>query len=298
MLAQVNLSDRLSFDVQGAQSLKAGAASGDQETLRAAAKQFEAMMVQIMLKSMRQVQFTGEGDVFGDSNTLKLYQELLDQQWAQTVVEGKGFGFADAIVRKLGVEADQGVREQRAAPCEACMNTQPAEMAREAEDVMAPAPGADTTSPQARFIQTMLPHARKAEAETGLPARFILAQAALESGWGKHEIQASDGRPSHNLFGIKATGWNGESVDTMTTEFRQGTELKVSQKFRVYADYAEGFTDYARLLKARYAGAVSAGEDAEAFAHGLANAGYASDPDYADKLRRTIASVTARMNAV
>lgn len=313
MLDSVNLSDRLSFDVQGVQSLRLKASSGDPEALRAAAKQFEAMFVQIMLKTMRQTKFSAEGDTFGDSNNLKMYQELLDQQWTQKMVDGKGLGFADAIMKRLGVEAASKALQadfaaeataaaevEAAAPTGAALAT-PVTPAPVADDGAADATDAKSsdevaaTDRKGRFLSEMLPHARKAEAETGIPARFILAHAALESGWGQREILAEDGKSSHNLFGIKATGWSGASTEVTTTEYRQGMAMKVAQSFRAYADYAEGFGDYARLLQRRYGAAAAAGDDAEAFARGLAEGGYATDPAYAVKLRQTIASVSEKL---
>jgi peptidoglycan hydrolase FlgJ len=316
MLPVANLSDRLSVDVQGAQSLRAKAASGDPAALHAAAKQFEAMVVQMMLKTMRQTKFTTEGDAFGDSNSLKMYQELLDQQWTQKMVAAKGLGFAEAIVQRLGVEANGKVIQQRLLE-EADVPVEPKslrpEMSTPGKPLQAEPASGSSLSPtsvpvgkpftpamdhKGRFISEMLPHARQAEAVTGVPAPFILAHAALESGWGRREIRSEDGSVSHNLFGIKATGWTGQSTEITTTEYRQGVAMKVSQKFRAYSDYAEGFTDYAKLLQRRYGEAVAAGTDAPAFANGLAQAGYATDPNYADKLRRTIASVSKQMGQV
>ena len=128
--------------------------------------------------------------------------------------------------------------------------------------------------------------ALQASVATGIPARFLLGQAALESGWGKHEIRAADGSPSHNLFGIKAgKNWKGASVEVMTTEYLDGAPRKILQRFRAYGSYAEAFQDYAALLKGnrRYA-AVLGQTDGAAFAQGLQRAGYATDPRYADKL--------------
>ncbi|TCJ15533.1 flagellar assembly peptidoglycan hydrolase FlgJ [Parasulfuritortus cantonensis] len=314
MLAAANLADRLSVDVQGAQALRFGAASGDPEAIRAAAKQFEAMFVQIMLKTMRETKLTSEGDPFGDSTSLKLYQELLDQQWAQKMVNTGSLGLADAIVRRLDVEAkakkiaeqlaeepEEGGGETAAVPL--LRPSAPIPLEKPLQPVPLEKPGAARPGPvsndrKGNFINGMLPYARQAEAATGVPARFIIAHAALESGWGQHEIVAEDGSASHNLFGIKATGWGGASAQTTTTEYRQGVAMKVAQRFRAYADYGEGFADYARLLQDRYADAAAAGEDAEAFVSGLAGGGYASDPAYADKLKRTITSVTAWLNQV
>jgi flagellar protein FlgJ len=265
------------------------------------------MVVQTMLKTMRQTKFTDEGDAFGDSSSLKMYQEMLDQQWAQKMVAAKGLGFAEAIVKRMGVEADgKIIQEKITAAMTAGQTAAPVAMPlKKAVQESLPIPSASTATIQnqalgedrkSRFLATMLPHAQKAETETGLPAQFILAHAALESGWGQKEIRAADGSASHNLFGIKATGWTGESTEITTTEYRQGVAMKVAQKFRAYADYGEGFTDYAKLIQHRYGAAAST--DSDAFAKGLANGGYATDPAYADKLRRTIASVASELSQV
>jgi len=119
----------------------------------------------------------------------------------------------------------------------------------------------------------------------------MIAQSALETGWGKREIVASDGTPSNNLFGIKAGAhWKGPVAEVLTTEYVNGKAQKVVQKFRAYASTAESFADYARLIKdsPRYQGVVAAGADAKGFAQGLQRAGYATDPAYADKLARVI----------
>jgi flagellar protein FlgJ len=143
------------------------------------------------------------------------------------------------------------------------------------------------------FLETMQPHAEAAAAATGVPARFILAHAALESGWGEREIRDAAGAASHNLFGIKAgASWDGASVQTLTTEYRQGMPMKLQQNFRAYDDYSAGFTDYANLLKSRYGAALAAADSSgEVFAKGLAAGGYATDPAYAGKLKSVIASV-------
>ena len=139
-----------------------------------------------------------------------------------------------------------------------------------------------------------MPHANEASQTTGIPARFMLGQAALESGWGKRELRGTDGTPSHNLFGIKAgAGWKGPVVEAVTTEYVNGVARKSVEKFRAYPSYADAFRDYANLLRSnpRYAGVLAQaaqGIDAEGFAHGLQRAGYATDPNYADKLSRII----------
>ncbi|MNS95194.1 Peptidoglycan hydrolase FlgJ [compost metagenome] len=130
--------------------------------------------------------------------------------------------------------------------------------------------------------------AQAASAASGVPAPLILAQAALESGWGKREIRADDGTQSFNLFGIKADkGWKGATVETTTTEYIDGEPQKVRAKFRAYASYEEAFTDYARFItrNPRYANVLATADPAQA-AHGLQRAGYATDPKYGEKLVR------------
>jgi flagellar protein FlgJ len=143
---------------------------------------------------------------------------------------------------------------------------------------------------RANFLAKYMPAARRAEEATGIPAVYILGQAALESGWGKHEIRSADGQRSHNLFGVKATGWSGRVAETRTTEYTDGKAERVSAKFRAYDSYEDAFEDYARMLSTnpRYTNALKGSRSAEQFAQGLQRAGYATDPRYAEKLSSTI----------
>ena len=143
---------------------------------------------------------------------------------------------------------------------------------------------------QAAFVEDMWPHALAAQEKTGLPAAFVVGQAALESGWGRRDIRDADGNPSHNLFGIKATGgWKGDTVAVLTTEYVDGKPRKMVEEFRKYDSFADAFTDWSRLMtrSSRYAEVLKAGNAAE-FARGLEDAGYATDPRYSEKLERTI----------
>ncbi|CAM4299959.1 Peptidoglycan hydrolase FlgJ [Kerstersia similis] len=138
----------------------------------------------------------------------------------------------------------------------------------------------------ARFVEKLAPMAQRVAQESGIPAQLILGQAALESGWGRREIRHEDGSPSHNLFGIKATsGWRGDVVETMTTEYEAGTARKLSQPFRAYSSYEDALRDYAGLLQRseRYQSVLQTSDPAEA-ARRIQAAGYATDPAYADKL--------------
>jgi flagellar protein FlgJ len=147
------------------------------------------------------------------------------------------------------------------------------------------------------FVNRLWPHALEASRTTGVAPHFILGQAALESGWGRGEIRLADGSPSHNLFGVKAgRGWQGPTVDVTTTEYVNGAPVKTVERFRAYGSYAEAFKDYANLLaeNPRYAAVLNERSDPAAFARGLQQAGYATDPNYADKLTRVITGTVMR----
>jgi peptidoglycan hydrolase FlgJ len=156
-----------------------------------------------------------------------------------------------------------------------------------------PAPSGSSSLPDTarNFISKLWPHAQEAARTTGVAPQFILGQAALESGWGRSEIRMADGSASHNLFGIKAgRGWQGATADVMTTEYVNGVAVKTVERFRAYGSYADAFKDYANLLAAnpRYAQVLNERADPAAFARGLQQAGYATDPNYAEKLTRVI----------
>ncbi|MFN3594038.1 MAG: flagellar assembly peptidoglycan hydrolase FlgJ [Thiobacillaceae bacterium] len=310
--------ERLAIDGRGLEALKARAGANDPTALSEAARQFEALLVQTLLREMREARFSTADDRFADSETMRLYRELLDQQWAQKIVQRGGLGFAEAMTRQL--ERQQAVAGQPDAPtgnsarlpASGQENMEPAlrEQTAWSQGGSAPATAASAigraaeaapaaSAPQdaiqarkAQFIERLRPHAEAAAQATGVPAAFILAHAALESGWGAREVRWADGRSTHNLFGIKAgASWRGEIVESETLEYRQGLPLRVNERFRAYDDYAAAFADYAQLLRARYATAVQAGDDAQAFAQALAAGGYATDPGYAGKLMGVIASV-------
>lgn len=272
----------LATDTRSLDALRAQAKKDPDKALKAAATQFEALFMQMLLKSMRDA--TPQFDPAA-SDAGRTYTAMLDQQLSSTL-SGKGLGLADVMMKQLSrAQQPQGgkfVPEAKAAP------TVGLEKLRNATS----AAQVDGTAPQ-KFVDAMLPEAMEASKATGVPARFILGQAALESGWGKSEIRAADGAPSYNLFGIKAgPGWTGKTTSVTTTEYVNGVARKQVEKFRAYDSYAEGFSDYARLIanNPRYAAAVKPGNDAAGFAQGLARGGYATDPAYAAKLTRVINS--------
>lgn len=281
----------LAADARSLEALRSQAKTDPDKALKQAASQFEALFMQMLLKSMRDA--VPQYDAM-TSDASRMYTSMLDQQMSQGFA-GKGLGLAEIMVKQL--ERAQQPRDARPGPAaglekieRALWSARSAEQGAVAGAAQASGPGGASAQ---KFVDAMLPHAVGASASTGVPARFILGQAALESGWGKGEIRAADGSQSFNLFGIKAgSNWTGRTTSVTTTEFVDGVARKQVEKFRAYASYEEGFRDYARLIATnpRYAAAVRPGNDAAAFAQGLARGGYATDPAYADKLTRVINS--------
>jgi flagellar protein FlgJ len=278
----------LAFDARSLESLKARASSDPKGAARAAAKQFEALFMQELLKSMRSATLASG---MLDNEGSKLGTEMLDTQLA-TQMSGLPGGLSDIIARQME-------RQMGLAPG-------PIPTTRRANDTPAPLESAarPTRIPQAGaagFVQQHQSAARAAEAQTGIPAAFMVAQAAHETGWGRKEILHADGSPSFNLFGIKAgANWKGPVAEITTTEYVGGQPRKVVAKFRAYGSYAESFADYARLMKdsPRYQQVLAHRGDASAFARSLQSAGYATDPAYADKLTRVINTTLRLQRAV
>lgn len=306
-----DITSRLALDAQSVGQLRLQVRTDPSAGARAAAQQFEALFLNMMLKSMREA-IPQEG-LFDDSNT-QLYTSMLDSQLAQSLSKNKGIGLADMLVRQMQM---QGVIPKEAPASEGMpaggkpeRQLLPPAVAKPLQLVSSPLeqplPGADMPpvppakagfSGPADFAGTLWPHAADAARELGVPAHFLLAQAALESGWGKREIRDAQGGNSYNLFGIKAgKGWNGAVVEAQTTEYINGAAQKKTEQFRAYGSYAEAFTDYASLLRnsPRYSALFDQTLDAPGFARGLQQAGYATDPQYADKLTRVINSATLR----
>lgn len=279
----------LASDIKDVNNLRLGANQNSPEALKGAAKQFEALFMNMIMKSMREA--TPQDGMF-DSEQTKMFTSMLDQQMSQSMAN-RGVGLADMLIRQLSSKV-QGADAQ-AFPLGLPINKAQAEqMLKPPESVT---DGIKLLAPQSSssnvkaFQDKMTQHAEEASRETGIPAKFMLGQAALESGWGKREIKGADGTLSHNLFGIKATGgWKGKVVETATTEYVNGVPETKIEKFRAYDSYAEGFRDYAKLLSSnpRYENVLANSRDASSFAQGLQKAGYATDPNYAAKLTRII----------
>lgn len=280
----------LATDTRSLDSLRSRAAHDPKGSVREAAKQFESLFMGELMKSMRATTLKTESE--GDNSGGAMATGMLDQQFAAKM-SGLPGGLSEAIMKQL--ERQMGM-SPGPIPVTKSANNTPTPLS------VAPAATRIPQSGAAGFVQQHSDAARQAEAQTGIPATFMVSQAALETGWGRKEIRHGDGSPSFNLFGIKATGnWKGPTAEVTTTEYINGKAQKVVAKFRAYASYAESFADYARLMKdsPRYQGAVQAAaagaqqptrvaETASGFAQGLQRAGYATDPAYADKLTRVI----------
>jgi flagellar protein FlgJ len=320
-----DLSGKFALDTKGLGDLKQSARTGSPEALTGAATQFESMFINMMMKSMRAAT---PQDGMMDSQETKTFTSMLDQQMSQKLAK-RGIGLADVLVRQLNVQA-QGQQlsrqldqqalaiggEQGAASGAAATGTSSdnimsgldALRARRSADTLSTDRPATTSASGAlssaasstnagkpahvrAFQDKLADAAQEAESVTGVPAKFMLGQAALETGWGKRVIRNADGSSSNNLFGIKAgPGWKGKVATAVTTEYVNGKPHARVEKFRAYDSHADAFKDYAKMISnnPRYEKVLAHGGDATTFAHGLQRAGYATDPQYAAKLSRII----------
>lgn len=276
MINQIDTSGSLAASAQSLDKLRVQARQSPDQALKAAAQQFETVFMNMMLKSMRDA--TPQDGMF-DSEQTKMFTGMLDQQLAQSM-SSRGVGLADAMVKQLS---------RTLGPAASGMPPQPSSASQVSH--ISAVPSAYSENFQQGFVQRLTPYAIQASSETGMPAQLMLGQAALETGWGQREIRLPDGSNSYNLFGIKAGGsWSGKVAEVTTTEYHNGIPSKQVEKFRAYGSYAEAFSDYARLLRdnPRYAGVIKEGQGAHAAAQALQGAGYATDPNYADKLVKVI----------
>ena len=264
----------LAADPTALNALRYGAGKGNEKAaLKEAAKQFESLFMRELIKSMREATqksglMDGEGSDLGT--------DLLDQQFS-VQLSGLPGGLSEAIERQLGKQMQNNAADNAGAL--------PA--GGEASTV-----GRASAGPrQAGFVEQHSQAAAIVARESGIPASYMIGQAGHETGWGKSEIRHADGTPSHNLFGIKATGgWKGKVAEITTTEYINGEPRKVTAKFRAYDSYADSFRDYASLIgnSPRYDKVMDQLGSVQGFATGLQKAGYATDPQYAAKLSRAI----------
>ncbi|PHM58988.1 flagellar assembly peptidoglycan hydrolase FlgJ [Xenorhabdus sp. KK7.4] len=285
------------YDVNSLHSLKAKLSQEPQQGLRQVAQQLEGVFVQMMLKSMRS---SLPQDGMLSSDQTRFYTSMYDQQIAQDLSQ-KGLGFADMIVKQVSgansapselagtVPMPLGNDILHTLPTQALEQFLRRAMPEKSQSDKSSSGGTQSKSlpvNSSSFVSMLSIPAQIASQQSGIPHLLIIAQAALESGWGQREILTEEGKPSHNLFGIKAgKNWRGAVTNIMTTEYVNGEPQKMRDSFRVYDSYLEAVTDYVRLLteNPRYA-KVAQSVTAEQGAHSLQEAGYATDPGYAQKL--------------
>ena len=273
-LSPLGSSNGLAADATALNSLKYSSAQDSRGAIKETARQFESLFMRELIKSMREA--TMKSGML-DSAASDVSTDMLDQQLAVSM-SGQPGGLSEMIEKQLS-------RQMGVAPA--------ADAAARKLSYTPTVSGGkvNTTQSQADFVRRHSDAARQVEQATGLPASYMIGQAGHETGWGKREIRNADGSNAFNLFGIKAgAGWTGKVAEVTTTEYINGQPRKVVARFRAYGSYEESFRDYARLINEnpRYAKARQQTGSAVAYATGLQNAGYATDPQYAAKLSRAI----------
>lgn len=300
-------------DFNSLANLKTQAQADPNAALKDVAQQFESIFINMIFKNMRDANASIGGDLF-DSSQTKQYTEMMDSQLAQSMASSGGIGLADALIRQFegqgsgmqtpSSEPDNDFLRRVAMLDSGSVNA----VAKQAAEQMAnrvvkdaqvdqqitPLKASDVAfeSPDS-FVEHLWPHAQKAGEKLGVDPKAILAQAALETGWGKYPMAKGDGSPSYNLFGIKADQrWSGDRALVNTLEFRDGVAQKEKAAFRAYDSFAQSFDDYADFLQSseRYKDALMAGDNAAMFAAYLQKGGYATDPNYADKISNILSS--------
>jgi flagellar protein FlgJ len=320
-----DLTQRFALDVQGFGKLSAQVKASPEAGMKMAAQQFDAVFTQMMLKSMREAtpqdspfdshdsatftsmmdqQLSQQMSTKGIGVADAMLKQLMRNQGMQVGGAGAAGGATGALKAMGGLaiggggggdgtSGDEGQTAALNALARAYGNAHAnGQLAigkgYSANSALTPPLRGDGSSPKVdAFVDKLAAPAQAASAATGIPARFIIGQAALESGWGKSEIKKADGSTSHNVFGIKASSdWTGKTVSTVTTEYVNGKPERKVEKFRAYDSYQDAMTDYASLLKGnpRYAQVINSSHDVSGFANGMQRAGYATDPHYAKKL--------------
>ncbi len=285
-----NVTGGLAADSRSLEQLKRAARDDPRQAAKKAATQFEALFMQMVLKSMREA--TPHSGVL-DSQEQDLYRGMLDQQIAQQIAS-KGTGLSELIARQLS----RSLAPSAPSTTSSVAGGAPAPAPAAAAPAMGPgsSAAAGPNEVQRDFMRQHWNDALRAQQLTGVPASFILGQAALESGWGQREIRGTDGTPTYNLFGIKAgSSWQGRAVQVATTEYDSGMPRRTVQSFRAYDSYAAAFQDWALTIgrNQRYSAAVAANAGPGGFALGMQQAGYSTDPGYADKLARAIRTASS-----
>lgn len=309
-------STQIYTDLNGVQQLKAQSKNDKAGALKNIAHQFESMMVQMMMKSMRDANSVfADGDTTSSSDE-KFYQDMFDNQLALSLSKGRGFGLADAVLRQLQGRAGVAGADTTAIDKNSLqpLTRIAANNSSDIKTVLsAPANGAvqegihqlfgaDVTlesiagdnktnveidgTPR-NFVERLAPLAQRVGQKIGVDSRVLLSQSALETGWGQKVLQCADGSSSNNFFNIKADdNWTGAVVKVPVIEYQNGVAVREWANFRAYNSPEESFADYARLMTAnpRYQHALRCADNPRAYVKALADAGYATDPSYAQKV--------------
>lgn len=274
-------------DLTDLQSIKREGRENKEAALEKIAQQFESIMLQTMLKTMREANDVFAEDSYFNSSEMKFHQDMFDHQLGLSLSQGKGLGIADAFIRQmkqqyLSVEPN-GLGNSEPMPLD-----KPFKGREKADPSTIGIKQPMAMSPE-DFVSKVKPYAEKAAEQLGVDSRVLIAQAALETGWGRHVIHRESGESSFNLFNIKASNdWPQDRVSVSTIEFNNGVARHEQAQFRVYSDMAASFEDYTAFIgeRQRYAGAVEKAENPYVYLKELQAAGYATDPDYADKVWR------------
>ena len=271
-------------DMSGLAKLRAQASQKSPEANKEVARQFEALFIQTMLKAMREASQLSETT---DGEQTRFYQEMYDKQIALDLARKDGIGLASIIERQLAGPA----------AADAVSQAQAVSLAQVVSRAQAPSQITQKSTPntparwmpasQEAFIQDLWPHAATSAKELGVSADVLIAQAALETGWGRKMIHDPQGGNAFNLFGIKADKhWQGEHISVPTIEYRDGIAQREHASFRSYASLSESMDDYVAFLQQnpRYQQALEKAGNAQDFLLELQQAGYATDPAYAEKI--------------
>lgn len=270
-------------DFESMSALRQQAKNDPQATLRQVANHFESLYMKMMLKSMRQASL---GDPIFDSNNSSMYRDMYDSQIALQLSQQNGIGIADMLVKQLqgnvgGSVADK--QSEKLLPEAINLDTSLS------ENILQKMTKSDPVhfSSHADFVKTLMPYAEEVTEDMEITPQILIAQAALETGWGQHVQKLPNGKSSYNVFNIKADSrWSGDTLKVNTLEYRDGVAQQERASFRVYSSYQESFRDYVNFIKTnpRYEVALAVVSDPEGYAKELQHAGYATDPHYADKV--------------
>ena len=355
--ASVTANSQNFLDINGLNSIRQQSKATDKESkdaaLDTAAKQFEAIFMQMLLKSMRKAQDVLESDSPFNSESTKFYRDMHDQQMSLELSNNGSLGLSELIVRQLGGDTDSftpqsflrsdtrfsknngllneemnkgksSVQEGILISTEDRQTNDSSDHSTNNQNTLFSMPQRAPSSskiehaqneklsvyetlampePQYKapkdFVTALTADAKRVEEKLNIPFEVVIAQAALETGWGQKIIKTESGQSSNNLFNIKADKrWNGDKTNKETLEFEHGAMVKKREPFRVYESIGESVNDYINFLtnSERYKDALDKADDVEHFLHNLQGAGYATDPKYAEKIKGTLKTVTSLLN--